>query len=75
MEFAFGSAVSASKIVDGSHTAYQQTFYDNFEWGVLENALKWRMMEWTKVSNKISILLLITGSFQILSLKREESDI
>lgn len=48
MEFAFGSAVSASKIVDNSHGAYQKTFYDNFEWGVLENALKWRQMEWTK---------------------------
>ncbi|XP_060559071.1 uncharacterized protein LOC132719318 [Ruditapes philippinarum] len=48
MEFAFGSAVSATKIVDHSLSAYQKTFYDNFEWGVLENALKWRQMEHTK---------------------------
>lgn len=61
MEFAFGSAVSASKIVDGSLTAYQQTFYDNFEWGVLENALKWRMMEWTKVGNKVMVVVVGLG--------------
>ncbi|XP_053402967.1 anti-sigma-I factor RsgI6-like [Mercenaria mercenaria] len=48
MEFAFGSAVSATNIVDHNHAAYQKTFYDNFEWGVLENALKWRQMEWSK---------------------------
>lgn len=44
-KFAFGSAVHADKIVDQSHQAYQQFFYDNFEWAVLENALKWRQME------------------------------
>ncbi|OWF42293.1 uncharacterized protein LOC110461311 [Mizuhopecten yessoensis] len=47
-KFAFGSVVSASKIVDSSHHAYQQFFYDNFEWSVLENALKWRPMEWSQ---------------------------
>ncbi|XP_033754712.1 endo-1,4-beta-xylanase 1-like [Pecten maximus] len=44
-KFAFGSAVSATKIVDSSQHAYQQFFYDNFEWSVLENALKWRQIE------------------------------
>ncbi|OWF42294.1 uncharacterized protein LOC110461355 [Mizuhopecten yessoensis] len=47
-KFAFGSALEASKIVDSSHHAYQQFFYDNFEWGVLGNALKWRQMEWNQ---------------------------
>ncbi|XP_060079695.1 uncharacterized protein LOC132559101 [Ylistrum balloti] len=47
-KFAFGSVVEANKIVDSSYHAYQQFFYDNFEWSVLENALKWRQMEWSQ---------------------------
>ncbi|WAR12254.1 RSGI6-like protein [Mya arenaria] len=48
MEFKFGSAVSATKIVDSSQHAYQNAFYNNFEWAVLENAEKWRQMESTR---------------------------
>ncbi|XP_067662631.1 anti-sigma-I factor RsgI6-like [Haliotis asinina] len=47
-EFGFGSAVSAAMIVDSRYKAYQNFFYDNFEWGVLENKLKWRQMEWSE---------------------------
>ncbi|XP_053380238.1 anti-sigma-I factor RsgI6-like [Mercenaria mercenaria] len=47
-EFAFGSAVGAKQIVDPNYRKYAQALYDNFEWAVLENALKWRLMEWTK---------------------------
>lgn len=46
--FAFGSAVGAAMIVDPAHQKYQDFFYDNFEWAVTENALKWRIMEWTR---------------------------
>jgi len=50
-KFAFGTAVKASYITDSTHKAYQDFIYNNFEWAVLENALKWRLMEWTKVNN------------------------
>lgn len=52
-KFAFGSAVGATQIVDTEDPVlqkYQEFFYDNFEWAVIENALKWRLMEWTQVS-------------------------
>ena len=51
-KFAFGTAFNAPYVTDSSHTAYQQFIYDNFEWGVPENALKWKLMEWTKVHIK-----------------------
>lgn len=44
-DFAFGSAVGATQIVDPTLKGYQDCFYDNFEWAVLENALKWKQME------------------------------
>lgn len=47
-EFAFGSAVGAAQIVDPNFSKYAQTFYENFEWAVLENALKWKQMEHTR---------------------------
>ncbi|XP_045202160.2 anti-sigma-I factor RsgI6-like [Mercenaria mercenaria] len=47
-EFAFGSAIGAKQIVDPNYRKYAQAFYDNFEWAVLENALKWKQMEHTK---------------------------
>ena len=50
--FAFGTAIHMSYITDHnshSHTKYQNFIYDNFEWAVPENAMKWRLMEWTKV--------------------------
>ena len=50
-KFAFGTAVKASYITDSTHKTYQDFIYNNFEWAVLENALKWRQMEWTKVNN------------------------
>eukprot|EP00105_Crassostrea_gigas_P010616 XP_011425963.1 PREDICTED: uncharacterized protein LOC105327293 isoform X1 [Crassostrea gigas] len=46
--FAFGTAVSASYMTDQSQRTYQDFVYNNFEWAVLENALKWRQMEWTE---------------------------
>ncbi|XP_053402803.1 anti-sigma-I factor RsgI6-like [Mercenaria mercenaria] len=48
MEFAFGSAVHSTKIVDTNYAAYQKAFYDNFECGVLESTLKWQYMEQSK---------------------------
>lgn len=44
-KFAFGSVVDAAMIVDPIHLPYQQFYYDNFEWGVLGNALKWPQTE------------------------------
>lgn len=55
-KFAFGTAFNAPYVTDSSHTAYQQFIYDNFEWGVPENALKWKLMEWTKVLYVLIIL-------------------
>ncbi|XP_050395072.1 uncharacterized protein LOC126812937 isoform X1 [Patella vulgata] len=46
-EFAFGSAVNAEYIVNPNYKGYQDFFYDTFEWGVLENKLKWKQMEWS----------------------------
>lgn len=50
-EFGFGSAVHADMLVDSQYKAYQGFFYDNFEWGVIENKLKWKQMEWSEVRN------------------------
>ena len=50
--FAFGSAVGASEMVDTAETdlqKYQDFFYNNFEWAVIENALNWKLMESTQV--------------------------
>ena len=47
----FGSCVDARMIVDSQHRAYQDVFYKNFGWGVLENALKWQWMETSQVSD------------------------
>ncbi|XP_062581777.1 uncharacterized protein LOC134243536 [Saccostrea cucullata] len=46
--FPFGTAVKASLLVDDAHHAYQDFIYNNFNWAVLENALKWRLLEWTE---------------------------
>ncbi|XP_022345335.2 anti-sigma-I factor RsgI6-like [Crassostrea virginica] len=46
--FAFGTAVGATQMTDNTHKTYQDFVYKNFEWAVLENALKWRQMEWTE---------------------------
>lgn len=56
-KFAFGSAVGAKQIVDPNYRKYAEAFYENFEWGVLENALKWRLMEWTQGHIKYDIPL------------------
>ena len=49
--FPFGSAVRADLITGSTIDSllYQQTFYENFNWCVLENDLKWRQMEWNRV--------------------------
>ena len=47
-QFGFGTAVNMHYITDG-HTKYQKFLYDNFEWAVPENAMKWRQMEYSKV--------------------------
>ncbi|XP_046549642.1 anti-sigma-I factor RsgI6-like [Haliotis rubra] len=47
-EFGFGTAVSAERIVDSSYAAYQDFFYDNFEWATIENKLKWSQTEKNK---------------------------
>ncbi|XP_052221972.1 anti-sigma-I factor RsgI6-like isoform X2 [Dreissena polymorpha] len=44
-EFAFGSAISATQFIDPAYSHYQHAFYENFEWAVLENDLKWQQME------------------------------
>ena len=49
--FAFGSAVVADQLT-GTHEdaqKYRDCYFENFEWGVLENAHKWRAMEWVQV--------------------------
>lgn len=51
--FAFGTAVAASLIVDPSKKAYQDYFYNTFEWAVMENAMKWHEMERNEVRQKM----------------------
>lgn len=48
-KFGFGTAFNARYITDSTHQAYQNFIYNNFEWAVPENALKWRQVEWTRV--------------------------
>ncbi|XP_046360279.2 endo-1,4-beta-xylanase 1-like [Haliotis rufescens] len=43
--FAFGSAVNAGAFVTPSFKGYQDYFFQNFNWAVIENDLKWASME------------------------------
>ncbi|XP_067939969.1 anti-sigma-I factor RsgI6-like [Watersipora subatra] len=45
-EFGFGTAVAADFLQ--TNTNYRNWYLNNFEWAVLENALKWRQVEWTR---------------------------
>lgn len=36
-------------MTDTHQVAYQDFVYKHFEWAVIVNALKWRLIEWTKV--------------------------
>lgn len=38
-------------MTDTHQVAYQDFVYKHFEWAVIVNALKWRLMEWTKVKS------------------------
>ena len=51
-DFPWGTCVKADMISgeEESDIKYQETFYENFEYAVLENALKWRPMEWQRAS-------------------------
>ncbi|PVD25620.1 hypothetical protein C0Q70_13279 [Pomacea canaliculata] len=44
--FPFGSAVSAYKYVDSTQQKYRDWIHTHLNWAVLENALKWTMLEW-----------------------------
>ena len=50
--FSFGTAMQAALVSDtsGTYQAYQDFFYNNFNYAVLENALKWKQMEPNQVS-------------------------
>ena len=56
-EFYFGSAVYSRRFNRASETKYRERFYENFEWAVPENSLKWRLMESQKVYLYIHIML------------------
>ncbi|XP_062583059.1 uncharacterized protein LOC134244820 [Saccostrea cucullata] len=43
--FPFGAAVKASFLVDDAHQVYQDFVFNNFNWAVLANALKWNHVE------------------------------
>jgi len=45
LEFPFGTTVDAVEIVDPSFQRYQDVFYNNFNYAVFENKMKWRQME------------------------------
>lgn len=47
-DFGFGSSVSAEMIVDSAYHNYQQFYYNNFEWGVIANKLKWMATQHTE---------------------------
>ena len=53
-DFAFGSAVVAQRISseDDEDKKYQDVYYENFEWAVFNNAMKWRQMEQVKVGQR-----------------------
>ncbi|KAL3873940.1 hypothetical protein ACJMK2_037017 [Sinanodonta woodiana] len=45
--FPFGTAVAATELLTGD-TRYRDFIYKHFNWAVLENALKWQVMEPTR---------------------------
>ena len=53
--FPFGTAMQANLVSDtsGIYQAYQDFFFNNFNYAVLENALKWKQMEPNQVSTHI----------------------
>ena len=57
-DFPFGSGIRALVFTPGndeSSERYQEVFFDNFNWGTIANALKWKAMEKTKVSGCVPI--------------------
>ena len=60
--FPFGTAMQANLVSDtsGTYQAYQDFFYNNFNYAVLENALKWKQMEPNQVSIDICCSLKCT---------------
>ena len=51
--FAFGAAVNSNLLL--RKPEYRDFYLKNFQWAVLESALKWRVIEPTPVSYEISI--------------------
>ncbi len=45
----------------GANQAYQDFFYNNFNWAVLENKLKWKQME----VNEVSFVLVHSTTLEI----------
>ena len=52
-EFGFGTAIKAALFsrTDPINTNYKNFVYDNFNWVVFENDMKWKLMEPWKVRN------------------------
>ncbi|XP_055954250.1 uncharacterized protein LOC126821937 [Patella vulgata] len=51
-KFGWGSAVNVHYLSNSKYANYRKFYYDLFEWGVLENALKWQYLEKTQGSFK-----------------------
>lgn len=50
--FPFGTAVVTPIMTNnngGSDQKYREFIYDHFNWAVVENALKWRQLEYSEV--------------------------
>ena len=72
--FPFGTAMQAPLVSDtsGTYQAYQDFFYNNFNYAVLENALKWKQMEPNQVSTCICCAMRCTCNEKSLSMTHEK---
>ena len=72
--FPFGTAMQANLVSDtsGTYQAYQDFFYNNFNYAVLENALKWKQMEPNQVSTHICCPMRCTCKEKSLSMTPEK---
>ena len=63
-KFGFGTAIVADRVSGTSDQdrRYQEVLYDNFEWAVFENAMKWRQMEWDQVCLQMQYSLQTTNN-------------
>ena len=66
-DFPWGTALKAALLNGDTERdeKYRDCFYENFEYAVLENALKWRQMEANRVSRMLRMKKVSCGKHEV----------